>query len=88
MDLSPENLQQPARELSRGQLTKLAILKLILRPVDFAILDEITNHLDIRAREKIELALQNYQGAILAVTHDEAFARKLGFTQEINLENY
>lgn len=88
MDLSPENLQQPARELSRGQLTKLAILKLILRPVDFAMLDEITNHLDIRARENIELALQNYQGAILAVTHDEAFARKLGFTQEINLENY
>lgn len=88
MDLSPENLQQPARELSRGQLTKLAILKLILRPVDFAMLDEITNHLDIRARENIELALQNYQGAILAVTHDEAFARKLSFTQEINLENY
>ncbi len=85
MDFAPVELEKPAGNLSRGQLTKLAILKLILAPLDLIILDEITNHLDIRARENIELALQNYQGAILAATHDETFAQNLHFGEEITL---
>lgn len=85
MDFSAQDINRPARELSRGQLTKLAILKLILNPLDLVILDEITNHLDIRAQENIESALQNYHGAILAATHDEAFAKKIGFSQSIDL---
>lgn len=85
MDLTPHDISRPAQELSRGQLTKLAILELILNPLDLIILDEITNHLDIRARDNIESALQNYNGAILAATHDEAFAENVGFTQEISL---
>lgn len=85
MDFSPQEMNKPVRELSRGQIAKLAILKLILNPVDLVILDEITNHLDIRARENIELALKNYQGAILAATHDEFFAREIGFGEEVSL---
>lgn len=85
MDFSPSDMSRPVGELSRGQLTKLAILQLILKPLDLVILDEITNHLDIRARENIELALQNYRGAILAATHDEVFAENVGFEQTIPL---
>lgn len=85
MDFLPEDMRRPARELSRGQLTKLAILKLMIQPVDLLVLDEITNHLDIRARENIEKALQNYPGAILIATHDEAFANKIKIEREIKL---
>ena len=85
MEFSPSDMNRPVGELSRGQLTKLAILQLILNPLDLVILDEITNHLDIRARENIELALQNYHGAILVATHDETFAENVGFEQTIPL---
>lgn len=85
MDFQPEEMRKPVGALSRGQMTKLAILKLILEPLDLVILDEITNHLDIRARENIELALKNYSGAILMATHDEAFAREVGYGREIEL---
>lgn len=77
MDLAPEEINRPVGELSRGQQTKLMILKLILKPLNLVILDEMTNHLDIRARENIEAALERYHGAILFATHDETFARKL-----------
>lgn len=86
MDLSPQDMTRSTGELSRGQLTKLAILRLILHPLELVIIDEITNHLDIRARENIELALKKYRGAILAATHDEAFAREIGFVREIRLK--
>lgn len=86
MDFAPEELARPIGRLSRGQQTKLAILRLILSPLDLVIIDEITNHLDIRARENIESALKNYRGAILAATHDETFAQELNFTKQINLD--
>lgn len=86
MDLKPAEINKPVGELSRGQITKLAILQLILQPLDLVILDEITNHLDIRAQENIEMVLQNYQGAILAATHDETFAEALNFERIIKLE--
>lgn len=79
MDFSPRDINRPVRELSRGQLTKLAILELILNPLNLVIIDEITNHLDIRARENIERALQKYHGAILAATHDATFAERIAF---------
>lgn len=85
MDLGRADLQQTCRNLSRGQLTKLAFLKILIQPVDLLILDEPTNHLDIRARENIEQALTNYAGAILLVTHDQRFAQNLQIEQEINL---
>ena len=84
MDFSPSDMRRPVGQLSRGQITKLAILKIILCPSDLLILDEITNHLDIRARENIEQALADYPGAILYVTHDQVLADKLG-GEEIKL---
>lgn len=83
MDFSPSDMRRPVGQLSRGQITKLAILKIILCPSDLLILDEITNHLDIRAQENIENALSKYPGAILLVTHNERFAESLRIKNEI-----
>lgn len=88
MDFAPEDLQKPIGELSRGQMTKMAILRLVLEPQDLVILDEITNHLDIRARENIENALKNYRGAMLVATHDVTFAEELEFDKEIKLGEF
>lgn len=82
--LLSSDMRTPVGQLSRGQLTKLAILQVILRPLDLLILDELTNHLDIRARENIEQALADYLGAILYATHDQVLADKLG-GEEIKL---
>lgn len=88
MDFAPRDMKQPLKNLSRGQMTKLSILKLILQPLDLVILDEITNHLDIRAQENVEGALKNYRGALLVATHDEAFAAAIGFEKMIELNQY
>lgn len=85
LDFSPQDLCEPMRKLSRGQLTKISILMLILHPLDLVIIDELTNHIDIRARENIESALNQYPGAILMATHDEAFAQAIGVHREVHL---
>jgi ATPase subunit of ABC transporter with duplicated ATPase domains len=87
MDFEPQDMSTPVRNLSRGQITKLAILKIILTPVDLLILDELTNHLDIRARENIERALTGYKGSILVATHDETLASILDMNKDIVLPN-
>jgi macrolide transport system ATP-binding/permease protein len=88
MDFEPQDMSTPVRDLSRGQITKLAILKIILTPVNLLILDELTNHLDIRARENIERALTGYRGSILVATHDETLADVLDINKDIVLPNF
>lgn len=85
MDFTPQDMKRPVGELSRGQMTKLSILKLILRPLDLVIIDELTNHIDVRARENIENALKNYRGAILLATHDDVFAKEMAPSQNMSL---
>ncbi len=85
MDLSPTAVAVPLNQLSRGQLTKMAVLKLILDRLDLIIIDELTNHLDIRARENIERALAEYPGAIIYATHDEVLAQTLGADKQVVL---
>ena len=80
-----ELLEKPAR-LSRGQQTKLSFCKLLLAEHDFLVLDELTNHLDIPAREAIESALRAYRGAMLIVSHDDYFVRAVGIAREMNLD--
>ncbi len=87
LDFLPQDMYKPMNKLSRGQLTKISILRLILHPLDLVIIDELTNHIDIRARENIEFALSKYPGAILMATHDEAFARAIRIHQEICLQS-
>lgn len=85
LDFLPQDMYKPISKLSRGQLTKVSILRLILQPLDLVIIDELTNHIDIRTRENIESALNKYPGAMLIATHDEAFAQAIKAHQEVHL---
>ncbi len=64
-------------ELSGGEQSRVAFLKLMLTGANFLILDEPTNHLDIPAKEAVEEALMAYPGTFLAVSHDRYFLDKV-----------
>lgn len=86
LDLNYNDMQKLPSELSRGQLAKLSIAKLLLFKYHLLILDEPTNHLDIPTREKIESALQDYNGAMLIASHDTYFVNAINITKELILK--
>ena len=63
--------------LSGGEKARLALAKFMLTKGTFLVLDEPTNHLDIPSKEMLEEALMRFQGAVLAVSHDRYFLRKI-----------
>lgn len=73
--------------MSGGERVRLALACLFSgqNPPQLLILDEPTNHLDMEAVEMLEAALVDYDGAILCITHDAAFAGNLGLTRAIEL---
>ena len=67
----------PVNVLSGGERSRLAMIKLLLEPVNFLILDEPTNHLDMESISWLENYLLNYNGAVLIVAHDRYFLDKI-----------
>ncbi len=72
-----EDVFKPVSALSGGEKGRLALAKLIYSQKNVLILDEPTNHLDIPSRESLETALEEYDGTIIAVSHDRFFLDKI-----------
>lgn len=72
-----DTVRQPYETLSGGQKARLEILTLELSGVNLLLLDEPTDNLDLASAAALEIALEGFQGAVLAVSHDRAFLRSL-----------
>ncbi|MDO1445681.1 ABC-F family ATP-binding cassette domain-containing protein [Rhodocytophaga aerolata] len=70
---SGDAIEKKVRVLSGGEKTRLAMIKLLLQPVNLLILDEPTNHLDIRTKDILKDALKAFDGTLILVSHDRDF---------------
>jgi ATPase subunit of ABC transporter with duplicated ATPase domains len=83
--LGADAVTRPCASLSPGERTRAHLAELQARAVNLIVLDEPTNHLDLEAVEQLELALADYPGSVVVVSHDRRFLQRLAPTRELAL---
>ena len=78
---SGEDIDKKVSVLSGGEKTRLAMVKLLLEPVNLLILDEPTNHLDLKSKDVLKDALLEFDGTLILVSHDRDFLQ--GLSQKV-----
>lgn len=76
-----DDIDKKVSVLSGGERTRLAMVKLLLEPVNLLILDEPTNHLDLKSKDVLKEALLNFDGTLILVSHDRDFLQ--GLSQKV-----
>jgi ATP-binding cassette subfamily F protein 3 len=76
-----DDIDKKVSVLSGGEKTRLAMVKLLLEPVNLLILDEPTNHLDLRSKDVLKDALKAFDGTLILVSHDRDFLQ--GLSQKV-----
>lgn len=74
---SGDDIDKKVKVLSGGERTRLAMIKLLLQPVNLLILDEPTNHLDLKTKDILKNALLDFEGTVIVVSHDRDFLNGL-----------
>ncbi len=85
--LNIKNFEQPVKELSGGQIKRIALANILITAPDLLILDEPTNHLDIEMTEWLESYLQHSNVTLLMVTHDRYFLDRV-CTQILEIDDH
>jgi ATP-binding cassette subfamily F protein 3 len=78
---SGDDIDKKVSVLSGGEKTRLAMVKLLLEPVNLLILDEPTNHLDLKSKDVLKQALLDFDGTLILVSHDRDFLQ--GLSQKV-----
>jgi len=91
-DFRGEMIYNKVGMLSGGERARLAILRLLVQPYNFLMLDEPTNHMDMDSKDAIERALNTYSGTVLVVSHDRRFLDRVTdtifFMDEESIKSY
>ena len=86
--LTAKHIMEPIKSLSGGEMCKLKLCKLMKNPHTILVLDEVTSHLDVKAKASLARAVNNFQGLVLLVSHEEDFVNQIKNVKEIEISSF